>query len=183
VDLEQPSGVGIGAQMALDRPAHARFMAPARCGPKRPAHRAPGRAVVELDRAADVDAARLDLDRTCFIQLANSARTRGRPRARAWRGRTPPARSGWYSRITEICSSSREPKWANTPDLLMCVASQRANRPARRCSSPPARSAWPGPARRRQWRPWSAGPFAERLQDLIPSLSWFGALTTPCRIR
>src|SRR5665647_3465023 len=39
----------------------------------------------------------------------------------------------WYSRITEICSSSREPKWANTPDLLISVTSARTpmDRPSR----------------------------------------------------
>ena len=35
--------------------------------------------------------------------------------------------------MTEICSSSREPKWANTPDLLMPVTSATApiDRPSR----------------------------------------------------
>src|SRR5512141_1945601 len=36
--------------------------------------------------------------------------------------------------MTEICSSSREPKWANTPDLLMPVTS--ASAPIDRPSSP-----------------------------------------------
>src|SRR3954468_15180855 len=36
--------------------------------------------------------------------------------------------------MTEICSSSREPKWAKTPDLLICVTS--ASAPMDRPSTP-----------------------------------------------
>ena len=39
---------------------------------------------------------------------------------------TSSSKRAWYSRITAICNSSREPKWANTPDLLICVTSASA---------------------------------------------------------
>ena len=91
--------------------------------------------VVELDRAADVDAARVDLDRDALHPAVEQrAQPRQAARRRASPGRTPLPRScAWYSRTTEICSSSREPKWANTPDLLICVTSASApiDRPSR----------------------------------------------------
>ena len=60
-------------------------------------------------------------------QRSNSARSRGRPRGALIDGRkTSSSNLAWYSRTTEICSSSREPKWAKTPDLLMPVTSARA---------------------------------------------------------
>ena len=67
-------------------------------------------------------------------QRSNSARSRGRPRASLIDGKnTSSSNLAWYSRITEICSSSREPKCANTPDLLICVTSASApiDRPSR----------------------------------------------------
>jgi hypothetical protein len=70
-----------------------------------------------------------------FIQLANMARRRGRPRGAESAGKnTSCSKRAWYSRTTEICSSSREPKWANTPDLLILVISATA--PIDRPSSP-----------------------------------------------
>ena len=39
---------------------------------------------------------------------------------------TSSSKRWWYSRITEICNSSREPKCAKTPDLLICMTSAKA---------------------------------------------------------
>ena len=56
---------------------------------------------------------------------SNSARRRGRPRGAVIEGRnTSSSNFAWYSRTTEICSSSREPKWAKTPDLLTIASFQ-----------------------------------------------------------
>src|SRR6218665_515814 len=62
-----------------------------------------------------------------FIQLSNSALSRATPRGADRAGEnTSCSNRVWYSRMTEICNSSREPKWANTPDLLMPVTSASA---------------------------------------------------------
>ena len=62
-------------------------------------------------------------------QRSNSAARRGRPRGSAIAGsKTSASKRAWYSRMTEICSSSREPKWAKTPDLLICMSFGQARR-------------------------------------------------------
>ena len=102
-------------------------------------------AVVELHRAADVDAAPSPVPPTPAAPSARrgTAAAAGRA-AGAWRGwNTSASKRWWYSRMTEICSSSREPKWAKTPDLLMPVTS--ASAPMDRPSSPNVR----GQAQRR----------------------------------
>jgi hypothetical protein len=72
---------------------------------------------------------------TRLTQRSNSARRRGRPRGSRMAGKKISSSNlRWYSRMTEICSSSREPKWANTPDLLMRVTS--ASAPMLKPSSP-----------------------------------------------
>ena len=131
VDLEQQlAGVGVGAQVAfVDGGADGaleRVLPGLHHRHERVAHRAG--AVVELDRAADVDAAGVDLDRDAAHPAVEQ---RAQPRQAARRasstgGRPRPRTCAWYSRTTEICSSSREPKWAKTPDLLMPVTSARA---------------------------------------------------------
>src|SRR6187401_363087 len=88
-------------------------------------------------------------------QRSNSARSRGRPRGAFIDGRkTSSSNLAWYSRTTEICSSSREPKWAKTPDLLMPVTSARApiERPSRPMCEASARAASTMAAR--VWRPF-----------------------------
>ena len=76
------------------------------------------------------------------------------PRASRTAGQnTSSSNLAWYSRMTEICSSSREPKCAKTPDLLICVTSASApiDRPSRpTCAASPsaasriaARVCWP----------------------------------------
>jgi hypothetical protein len=68
-------------------------------------------------------------------QRSNRPRSRGSPRASRRAGlKTSSSKRAWYSRTTEICNSSREPKWANTPDLLICVISAIA--PIDKPSSP-----------------------------------------------
>jgi len=79
-----------------------------------------------------------------FIQLSNRARSRATPRGAAMAGKkTSCSKQWWYSRMTETWSSSREPKCANTPDLLMPITSARApmDRPSR-----PMCVAWPSAA-------------------------------------
>ena len=113
--------------------------------------------VVELDRAADVDAARVDLDRHApHPALEQRAQPRQAARLAHRRANTSSSNFAWYSRMTEICSSSREPKWANTPDLLMLRhLGQRADRQALEAHVRRQRR-----ARRRGWRRASAGPSA-----------------------
>ena len=83
--------------------------------------------VVELDRAADVDAAGVDLGRdAAHPALEQRAQPRQPARLAQRRRKTSSSNLAWYSRTTEICSSSREPKWANTPDLLISVTSASA---------------------------------------------------------
>jgi hypothetical protein len=97
VDFEQHLlFVGVGTQLAQSlHCSMARRMAACqvmhRAG-QRIAHRAG--AVVKLDSAADVDAARVDFDEVRFIQLSNIALKRAARRAaKTWRGRTLLART------------------------------------------------------------------------------------------
>jgi hypothetical protein len=72
---------------------------------------------------------------TRLIQRSNIDTSLGRPLgARIAAKNTSCSKRWWYSRITEICNSSREPKWAKTPDLLMPVTS--ASAPIDRPSNP-----------------------------------------------
>ena len=130
-------GVGVGAQMAffdrdVDRALHGRQPGADRTS-ERIAHRA--RPVLELDRAADVDAARVDFDRGALHPVVEH-RAQSRQAARRRHGRVEHLfleGGGGTRATTEICSSSREPKWANTPDLLICMTSASApiDRPSR----------------------------------------------------
>ena len=72
---------------------------------------------------------------TRLSQFSNIARSRGSPRGWRTAGKnTSSSKRRWYSRMTLICNSSREPKCAKTPLLLICMTS--ASAPMDRPSSP-----------------------------------------------
>ena len=143
-------------QVAPRPPTGSRGRAPpcqARTIDQRIAHRAGP--VVELDRAADVDAARIDFDRHALhpvVEQRAQARQAARLRT-AWREETPLFEAVVVLADHRDPQFSREPKWANTPDLLI------RHRPGRRWTGPPAhvgRRSAPHPG----WRPGSAGAVA-----------------------
>ena len=94
--------------------------------------------VVVLDRAADVDAAGVDFDRDALDPARQTcARSRGRPRGVAHAGIEHLLLEMMVVELaatSRSARSSREPKCAKTPDLLMCILS--ASRPMVRPSRP-----------------------------------------------
>src|ERR1700740_475237 len=72
---------------------------------------------------------------TRLTQRANIAFRRWMPRGSFTLGKnTSCSKRWWYNFSTSSCKSSREPKWANTPDLLMFILS--ASKPIVRPSRP-----------------------------------------------
>ena len=122
---------------------------------QRIAHRAGP--VVELDRAADVDAARVDLDRDALDPaLEQRPQPRQAARLRAAPGRTPLPRTWRGTRGSPRSAALRASRSGRRRPTCSCASP----RPARRSTSPPAPCARPGPARPPGSRRGSAGPFA-----------------------
>jgi hypothetical protein len=118
--------------------------------------------VVELHRAADVDAARVELDRHARTQRSNSARSAAGRAAPSSRGRRPLPRSGRGTRGSPRSAVLR----ASRSGRRRPTCSSASRRPAHRWTGLPAPCAKPGPAPRPGWWRGSAGPCAEALCGL-----------------
>jgi len=129
---------------------------------------------------AGVDPARVGFSpKRAWTQARTASATAAGRAVHAWRVEHLFLELAVVSRITEICSSSREPRCANTPDLLICVTS--ASAPSRQPFEPHVR----GQPQRGLEDPWhaSAGPFCRPCAARARSRVSVSAVTVSCPVR